>query len=231
MSTDEPAVERPIATVDLSIFALFPEGLRILLVRRGNTPFEGEWALPGGWLHANEDSDLEAAARRVLKDKTGIETSYLEQLRAFGDPDRDPRGWSISVAYMALIDANAATLRRGAATLDVAWQPIVDRAVDHVLAFDHAAIVGAALERLRTKVGYSTLPAHLLPDAFTLGELQAVYERILGRTLDKSAFRKRIAFADFLEPVAGAMRRASNRPAQLYRLKSPGATVLFDRTL
>ena len=114
---------------------------------------------------------------------------------------------------------------------DGARKPITGEGVAMPLAFDHAAILGTALTRLRNKVEYSTLPAHLLPARFTLGELQSVYERILGRRLDKSAFRKRVAEAAFVEPVPGALRRASNRPAQLYRLKAAQATVFFDRTI
>ncbi len=104
-------------------------------------------------------------------------------------------------------------------------------AVGVTLAFDHADILRAGLRRLRAKVEYSSLPVHLLPAAFTLGELQAVYERILGRRLDKSAFRKRVAEVDFVEPVPGEMRRGSNRPAQVYRLKPGLTTAFFDRTI
>ncbi|HEV2518543.1 MAG TPA: NUDIX domain-containing protein [Devosia sp.] len=225
---DEPEFPRPIASVDLVIFAQSDRRLDVLLARRANPPFVGDWALPGGFVHADVDADLEAAARRVLSDKTGVETPYLEQLASFGGATRDPRGWSLSVVYMALILADRVTLRSGAGTTEAQWFQ-ADTKVS--LAFDHRDILGAALDRLRSKVGYSTLPAHLLPEAFTLGELQAVYEGILGRALEKSAFRKRIAEADFVEPITGEMRRASNRPAQLYRLKRARHTTLFDRAL
>jgi len=222
---------KPIASVDLAIFALSPTGLEVLLMRRGAKPFAGKWALPGGWIHVEEDGDLEAAARRVLEDKTGVETPYLEQLQTFGNATRDPRGWSLSIAYVALISAEEVSLRRGANAADVTWHPVEGEALDLPLAFDHAAILRCALLRLRNKVEYSTLPVHLLPARFTLGELQSVYERILGRRLDKSAFRKRIAEVDFVEPVPGEMRRGSNRPAQIYRQKEARSTVLFDRTI
>lgn len=225
---DEFEFLRPIASVDLVIFAQSDGGLDVLLARRATAPFAGDWALPGGFVHADADADLEAAARRVLKDKTGIETPYLEQLATFGSAGRDPRGWSLSVAYMALIVADDVAPRGGAGTLEAQW---FSADTDTALAFDHREVLGAALARLRSKVEYSTLPAHLLPEAFTLGELQAAYEGILGRALEKSAFRKRIAEADFVEPIAGEMRRASNRPAQLYRLKRARHTTLFDRTL
>ena len=223
--------QRPIASVDLAIFALSETGIEILLVERGAEPFAGQWALPGGWIHVNEDADLDAAAQRVLKDKTGVETPYLEQLQSFGGLDRDPRGWSLSITYVALIAADQVRLQQGANAADVAWWPVEGDAVGVSIAFDHAEVVRSALGRLRSKVEYSTLPVHLLPAGFTLGELQSVYERILGRRLDKSAFRKRMAEADFVEPIPGEMRRASNRPAQVYRLKQARSTVFFDRTI
>lgn len=231
MSSSEAPDKRPIVSVDLAIFALTADGLEVLLAQRGAEPFTGRWALPGGWIHVDEDENLEAAARRVLSDKTGVAAPYFEQVGVFGDGKRDPRGWSLSVTYMALIAQDAVSLQHGGNITDVAWHPIAgDRSVEP-LAFDHAAILKAALTRLRNKVEYTTLPVHLLPEAFTLSELQAVYERLLGRLLDKSAFRKRIAEVDFIEPISGEMRRGSNRPAQLYRLKQAHSTAFFDRTI
>jgi ADP-ribose pyrophosphatase YjhB (NUDIX family) len=231
MNSLEPTYARPITTIDLAIFGLTGEGLEVLLMLRGTEPFAGDWALPGGWIHIDEDADLEMAARRILMDKTGVETPYLEQLDSSGNATRDPRGWSVSIAYVALISADEVRPRQGANAIDVAWRPVRGEATDVPLAFDHGDILRRALTRLRNKVEYSTLPAHLLPVRFTLSELQSVYERILGRPLDKSAFRKRVAEADFVEPVAGEMRRASNRPAQLYRLKQRSSTHYFDRTI
>jgi len=222
---------KPIASVDLVIFALSESGLQVLLMKRGTEPFADHWALPGGWIHVDEDTDLDAAARRVLFDKTGVETPYLEQLQTFGGKSRDPRGWSLSIAYVALISAHEVRLRQGSNATDVAWWSIEANEVAALTAFDHSNIFHSALARLRDKVEYSTLPVHLLPAGFTLGELQSVYERILGRRLDKSAFRKRVAEADFVEPVPGEMRRASNRPAQVYRLKKARSTTFFDRTI
>ena len=228
-STDDP-YPRPIATVDLAIFALADTGLEVLLMQRVAEPFAGAWALPGGFIHVDEDQDLEVAAKRVLWDKTGVETPYLEQLQTVGNATRDPRGWSLSIAYVALISADASRLRPGANALDAAWSP-VDEATNLPLAFDHVETLKGALTRLRNKVEYTTLPVHLLPVCFTLGELQSVYEQILGRTLDKSAFRKRMAEADFVEALPGEMRRGSNRPAQIYRTRKGCETVFFNRTI
>ncbi len=221
----------PLASVELAIFALAPGGLEVLLARRAGEPFAGRWALPGGAIRAEEDVDLDAAARRLLSEQTGLATPYLEQLQTFGDAARDPRGWSVSIAYFALISADEARPGERVDRADAAWVPVAGNGVAVPVAFDHARILRSALGRLRGKVEYSTLPVHLLPSAFTLTELQSVYERILGRRLDKSAFRKRVAEADFVEPIPGKLRRASNRPAQLYRPKRGRATVLFDRTI
>jgi 8-oxo-dGTP diphosphatase len=231
MDSPETIHPRPIATVDLVILVLSGDGLEVLLARRGQEPFAGDWALPGGWIHVDEDADLEAAACRVLKEKTGVETPYLEQLETVGSASRDPRGWSLSVAYVALLPAETVRLRPGGHASDVTWWGVTGNTVPMPLSFDHATILGSALTRLRNKVEYSTLPVHLLPSRFTLTELQSVYERILGRRLDKSAFRKRMAEAGFVEPVPGEMRRASNRPAQIFRVKQGRSTVFFDRSL
>src|SRR5450432_4412475 len=111
---------KPIASVDLVIFALSETGLQVLLMKRGSEPFADHWALPGGWIHVDEDGDLDAAARRVLEDKTGVEIPYLEQLRTFGGSSRAPRGWSLSIAYVALISAHEVQLRQGSNATDVA---------------------------------------------------------------------------------------------------------------
>ncbi|ARM92064.1 NUDIX hydrolase domain-containing protein (plasmid) [Rhizobium sp. CIAT894] len=231
MTTHDNDAYKPIATVDLAIFSLSPQGLAVLLVRRAGAPFSGDWALPGGWIHIDEDEDLEAAARRVLKEKTGVETPYLEQLQTTGSAGRDPRGWSISIVYIALLSADDVAARRDGMAGEAEWRAIEGEGVGFPIAFDHASLLREALGRIRSKVEYTNLPGHLLPARFTLSELQSVYESLLGRKLDKSAFRKRMAEADFLEPVEGEMRRASNRPAQMFRLKDAQSLVLFDRRI
>jgi len=200
-------------------------------MKRGTEPFRSAWALPGGYIHAQEDVDLEAAARRILREKAGIETPYLEQLQGFGNMHRDPRGWSATFAYFTLIAADGLIIRQGPNADDVAWWEIDGTRVWTELAFDQADIVACAVTRLRNKVEYTSLPVHLLPEKFTLPDLQRVYEQILDRRIDKSAFRKRIAEANFLEPIPGEKRLASNRPAQMYRIKPGCATIFFDRTI
>ena len=215
----------PIATVDVVILRLRKKGLSALLSRREEAPFKGAWALPGGFVRTNEDGSLEDAARRVLAAKAEASTPYLEQLQTFGGPQRDPRGWSLTVAYYALLADDPALDDK----ISGRWFTIHQGSVDTDLPFDHADILRAAMERVRRKVEYSSVPVHLLSPAFTLSELQEVYETLLGRPLDKSAFRKKIAAIDFLEPIDGEQRRGSNRPAQLFRARDPRTLVLFDR--
>jgi 8-oxo-dGTP diphosphatase len=230
-SESELPYERPLVTVDVVILTLRNDQLQVLLMKRGADPFRGAWALPGGYIHPGEDADLDAAARRILLAKAGIKTPYLEQLQGFGDARRDPRGWTATFAYFALIASETLVLKQGANAEEVAWWDVTGRRVKAPLAFDHAEILAGAVTRLRNKVEYTSLPVHLLPPKFTLTDLQRVYEQILGRRMDKSAFRKRMVEADFLEPVPGEMRLASNRPAQLYRIKRGLATIFFDRTI
>ncbi|MGJ5141107.1 NUDIX hydrolase [Bradyrhizobium oligotrophicum] len=220
---------RPLTTVDIVIFTIRLEALHVLLVRRGQgegEPFPDAFALPGGFVDVAKDADLEACARRKLAEKTGVLSPYLEQLGSWGSAHRDPRGWSATHAYFALIPASAA---EAALAADAQWFPLAGMSVKPKLAFDHAEILQAAVRRLRNKVEYTSLPAYLMPEEFTLPELQRTYEIVLDRPLEKSAFRTRMLSADLIEPVA-KMRKGPNRPAQLYRLKAAAAPVYFART-
>lgn len=203
-----------ICTVDVVLLTLKDGILHAALLKRERPPFEGTWALPGGYVHANEDADTQDAAIRMLRDKTGISSPYLEQLATFSGPGRDPRGWSISVAYYALVpDAVIAS----AGHPEVALLP-----ADQVkgLPFDHQKIIEAAVRRVRDKSSYSSLPVYLCGENFTLPQLQSVYEAILGEPINKVSFRRKIEELDILEPVEGAMETGkANRPAQLYSLK------------
>lgn len=221
----------PLTSVDLVIFTIRQQRLQVLLVRRGDFPFKGWWALPGGFIDVHRDADLDATALRKLREKTGVEAPYLEQVQGFGGRDRDPRGWSTTFAYFALIAAESVEPAQGVGVEEVRWVDVSGEGVEPSLAFDHARILGAAVRRLRNKVEYTSLPVHLLPQAFTLSELQQVFETILGKTLDKSAFRKRIREGDYLEPIPDGLRLGSNRPAQLYRLRPNGETIYFSRTM
>jgi ADP-ribose pyrophosphatase YjhB (NUDIX family) len=224
--------ERPLATVDVVIFAIRDERLQVLLVQRGAEeaePFPRSWALPGGFVDVAADKALLDCAARKLREKTGVASPYLEQLGTWGSATRDPRGWSTTCAYFALIPAKSQALERGANAADVRWFPVVGGRVKTKLAFDHEEILDAAIQRLRNKVEYTSLPVYLMPPEFTLPELQRVYEAVLDRPLEKSAFRTRMLAADIVEPIAKT-RKGPNRPAQLYRLKRAKSPTYFVRT-
>ncbi len=238
MSTRKPSsakhdFPRPYTTVDVLIFTVLDEALKVLLVQRpsdAGEPSPGLWALPGGFVDVARDADLEACARRKLIEKTGVASPYLEQLGSWGSATRDPRGWSATHAYFALMPVDGVTLTKGANAADVAWFTVDDAFLARKkLAFDHAVILRAGVERLRGKVEYTSLPAFLLPEPFTLPQLQRTYEVVLGRQVDKSGFRTRMMAADFLVEV-GVVESDSNRPPMGYRLKDRGTPVFFPRT-
>jgi len=235
MSERSPAnFERPLVTVDVAIFRALDGRLQVLLVRRGSgsdEPFPGHWAMPGGFVDVSCDASLEACALRKLREKTGVSTPYLEQLGSWGDARRDPRGWSATHAYFALVPVDELDVPHAEANAaDADWHDVEGDGIREPLAFDHARILAAALERLRSKVEYTSLPAFLLPKEFTLSELQKAYELLLGRALEKSAFRTRILSTDLIVPVS-RLREGPNRPAQLYRLRSRKTPIYFQRAL
>ena len=226
-----PPFPLPYTTVDIVIFTVRDSVLEVLLVKRpadSREPFPSRWALPGGFVNIDLDVDLLACARRKLQEKTGVVSPYLEQLGSWGGRDRDPRGWSATHVYFALIPGDELELRHGANAADVSWMA-VDRALKTRLAFDHSELLLAAVERLRSKVEYTSLPAFLLREPFTLPQLQHMYEVVLGRPVDKSGFRTRMLSAGFLAE-AGHVEGSSNRPAMGYRLVNRDAAVVFPRT-
>jgi 8-oxo-dGTP diphosphatase len=205
---------RPMVTVDVVIFTLRENDLQVLLVRRRNPPFAGMWAIPGGFVDIDEP--LEAAARRELEEETGVRDVHLEQFHTFGDPGRDPRGRTITVAYLALVRADQVRPRAGDDAAEAGWWSM--RALPP-LAFDHDRILACALEHLRQRLKCFAVPPGLLPDTFTLNELQSVYEAILGEKLDRRTFRRKVLAAGVLQET-GEYRRVDGRPAKLYRVRS-----------
>ena len=205
-----------ICTVDVVLLTIKDGGLSVALMKRDRNPYKDVLALPGGFVHVREDADAHAAAWRVLKEKTGIEAPYLEQLATFSGPVRDPRGWSMSLAHYALVSHEVIA---GAGHADVQL-----RSVDQLmnLPFDHQAIIDTAVARLRSKSQYSSLPCYLAGDTFTLPQLQRIYEALMGEPLNKVSFRRKMTEMGMLEAVEGQMEvGGAHRPAQLYRLK-PG---------
>jgi 8-oxo-dGTP diphosphatase len=217
---------RPSLTVDPVIFTLRDDTLQVLFVRRGEEPFMGHWALPGGFVQIDES--LEDAVLRELEEETGLKEAYLEQLYTYGDPGRDPRGRVVTIAYFALIRADAPIRDEGGHDATQAcWFP-----VDNLpsLAFDHEQIVGYALRRLRYKLEYTAVGFELLPAEFSLSELQYTYEIILGESLDKRNFRRRILESNIIEPTPH-LRGGEGRPARLYRYRPDAVAEVKARRL
>ena len=216
-----PAAAHRVA-VDVVTFALREEGDGagipvFLALRRPREPFRGDWALPGTLLRDGER--LEEAALRILAEGPGLaDPRHLEQVATFGAPGRDPRGRVVSVTYLALAPR---PVEVGATA---AWWPVT---AAPPLAFDHAEILHSAMQRLRAKLSYSNVAYGLLPDTFTLSELQAVYEAVLDRDLDKRNFRKKVLALGLVSESHG-QRRGPHRPAQLYRFTESALVVLDD---
>ena len=215
---------RPSVTVDVVIFTLQENDLHVLLVKRKHDPFADFWAIPGGFV--NIDESLESAARRELEEETGVRDVYLEQLYTFGAVGRDPRGRVISVAYFALAPVSL-VVRGGSDASEARWWS-TSRLPS--LAFDHDDILKYALKRLRYKLEYSAVGFQLLPDKFTLTELQQAYEIILGEPLDKRNFRRKILEAEMLEE-AGVRREREGRPARMYRFRDDAVAEVKARRL
>ena len=203
---------RPALTVDCVVFGLDEEDLRVLLIQRDLDPFGGKWALPGGFVDVNET--LDDAARRELLEETSIDVTYLEQLYTFGAVDRDPRDRVVSVAYYALVKLSDYRVQAATDAGNVGWYSI---GKTPKLAFDHASILRLAHDRLQAKVCYQPLGFELLPNRFTLRQLQQLYETILGRSLDKRNFRRKILGLDVLEELDDYQSNVAHRAARLYR--------------
>lgn len=218
---DPAAFDRPSVAVDVALLTVADGVLRALVVEREEPPQAGRWALPGTFLRMDET--LEDAARRALATKAHTADVFLEQLYTFGAPDRDPRTRVLSVAYYALVDAERLAgmeLRR----IRVPWEGEAGGPVEAVsadgsplpLAFDHAEILGMAVKRLRGKLDYTPIGFQLLPERFTLRQLQDVHETVLGRPLNKDSFRRRMLASGQLEATGEREDEVGHRPAELF---------------
>ena len=212
---DVTKYKRPSVTVDVVVFSVVEGQLKVLLIKRKNWPFEGRWAIPGGFV--DMDEPLEDAAARELYEETGVKGIYLEQFYTFGQPDRDPRTRVISVAYLALVDAGHLQPKAADDAADVGWFSVHDP-LPLPLAFDHAEVLKRALQRLRQKLESTALASLFMPKEFTLSELRRAYERILNEKLNSRRFRRRILAADILEET-GARCGRGRRAAKLHRFK------------
>ena len=216
---------RPSVTVDVVVFGYDGErDLKLLLIQRGGEPFRGQWALPGGFVEMDEG--LETSALRELEEETGVKDLFLEQLYTFGAPRRDPRGRVISVAYFALVNLTDHPAVAASDAAQVAWYK---RSELPGLAFDHADIIQLATDRLRAKVRYQPIGFELLPEEFTLAELQTLYETVLGvPEFNKRNFRTRIMKTGILEEV-GRQQNVPHRPAALYRFNKSNYQRMVDQ--
>lgn len=210
--------EHPIfsVTVDLVVLTIRDGELCTLAVRRGSEPFEGRWALPGGFVEPEET--LVAAAVRELEEETAVraEAARLEQLATYGDPGRDPRGRVVSVAWLVVVpqgvDPTAGSDAAGAE-----WRPVRGLLRAGRLAFDHRTILADGVERARSKLEYTALATAFVAPEFTIAELRAVYEVVWGVGLDAGNFHRKVTRAGFLEPTGDSAQRGPGRPAALYR--------------
>lgn len=203
----------PAVTTDIVVFTIRQDEFEVLLIERASPPFQGAWALPGGFVNLEES--LEEGARRELAEETGVSGVSLEQLYTFGEPDRDPRERVITVAYYGVVPADRLETRAASDAAALAWFDVQELPE---LAFDHAHIVRMARERLAARLDGSTIAFQFMPEMFTLSDLQRVYELILGQALDKRNFRKKLVAAGLVEDTGEERRDGAHRPAKLYRL-------------
>ena len=203
---------RPALTVDCIVFGLDDGDLKVILIQRQLPPFQGGWAIPGGFVQMSES--LEEAAQRELREETGIEQVFLEQLYTFGDVKRDPRDRIVTVAYYALVNLADYKIQAGTDATQAVWWAVTDLPP---LAFDHQKIFNVAITRLKNKVRYEPIGFELLPRKFTLSQLQKLYEKILETSLDKRNFRKKILKMDLLVELDEMQTDVPHRAAHLYQ--------------
>ena len=211
---------KPSVTVDIVIFTIQDDDLKVLLVKRNIEPFKGKWAIPGGFVRIDES--LEEAAIRELQEETGVSNVYLEQLYTFGNPKRDPRGRVITVAYMALVNSENINLKASTDASEAQWfstKKIPD------LAFDHKNILNYSLKRLKWKFEYTTVAFSMLPKKFTISQLQDIYEIVFDKEFDKRNFAKKILLLEVLKEE-GIKKDVSHRPPMLYSLKKDISEII-----
>jgi 8-oxo-dGTP diphosphatase len=208
-------------TVDLVIFTLRERKLQVLLIKRELEPFKDTWALPGGFVRAEES--LQEAALRELDEETGVKDVYLEQLYTFGVPDRDPRGRVITVAYMALANSSKIKLEAATDAQEAKWFDVNQLPA---LAFDHSDIIAYALKRMRWKFEYTTIGFSMLTAPFTLGQVQILYEIVFNKKFDKRNFAKKLHSLNILQEEGVIGHKIAYRPAKLYALKKDAPEIV-----
>ena len=217
----------PLLTVDSVLFTVENQSLKVLLLQRANHPQKGLWSLPGGFIDTKSDATTEETALRKITEKTKVTPPYLEQLQTFSSSDRDPRGWSATVTYFALIAHKDTEMTLAQ---DAQWIALDDLSKFQPLAFDHQQIIEAALERLRQKSLYSMLPVFCLPKEFTLGEYHQLMEIILDKTIQKKSLYRRFEASNMFEETGNTVATGA-RAAMLYRIREDAELVNFERNL
>lgn len=209
----------PKLAVDCLIFTIADGKLKVLLMKIGQPPYAGKWAIPGGLVKLNES--LEKATERILNDKVGVKNCYVEQLYSFSDPARDSRGHSVSVAHFALVNTDSFVLKTDELVREIAWHDVYKLPA---LAFDHKDIISYGLKRLQSKINYSNIVYTLLPREFTMPEMQHVYEIILNKEIDKRNFAKKMNQLGLIEPT-DKVKPTTKRPARMFRFKKRSLEV------
>lgn len=222
--------KRPNIAVDTLIFTIKDNALQVLIIKRDEFPYKEWWSFVGGFIDTDNDKDLEETAKRKLYEKTAVSTPYIEQLKTIGNPYRDPRGWTVSTIYFALIPSEDLTLQCGKGAIDIKWAKIINNQIEEKLAFDHAEILRDCLERLRSKVMYTSIPVFLLPNEFSLSQLQTIYEIILDKKIERKSFQRRMLNSSILFDT-GRKKFSGRRPAKLYKLSNARDAHYFSRII
>lgn len=220
--------KNPLFTVDSVLFSIDEGEVCVLLVKRAIEPFVGAWGLAGGFIDIDRDESTEVTAVRKLKEKTSVEPPFLEQLKSFSGAKRDPRGWSVTQAYWALMSKQSAQVNIDTVD-DAAWFKVSELG-DITIAFDHRKIIDVALERMKNKALYSFIPAYCLPEVFTIAELMETLETILGSPVQPRTLYRRVESSGAFEEVTGKSK-SKGRSAKRYRIKAGAEKILFDRNI
>jgi len=220
--------KNPLFTVDSVLFTVQENTLKVLLVKRANQPFINSWGLPGGFVDVDCDASTDVTALRKLKEKTSVAPQYLEQLETFSGIERDPRGFSVTLVYFALVAAQSVSSHISTID-DVQWIDL-NKINDLSIAFDHKTIIKHATERLQQKALYSMLPVYCLPEYFTVSQLKAVIETIIGKTIQRKSLIRRIESANMFE-TSDEKVKSGGRLAQQYKVKAGVDIVNFERNL
>lgn len=218
--------ENPMLTIDNTLFTVYDNELRILLVKRSINPYMGLWSLPGGFVDPNIDKSTEETAKRKLLEKSGVKPNYLEQLESFSGPNRDPRGFSVTLVYFALIGYQQASVHIN--TVDDAEWISINQLKEMELAFDHKKIIEIALQRLQQKTLYSMVPAFCLPELFTISDLKRVIEIIIEKPIQRKSLMRRVEASNMFE-IVDEKAVTGKRQAQIYKRKPDVSIINFER--